>query len=59
MQQFSTEQIERDRKSDTDTALKHTDNFRIKHSMLTPDHISLDFINKLSLCAELGLKLTD
>ncbi len=41
------EQIERDRKSDTDTALKHPVNFRIKHSVLASDHISLNFINKL------------
>ncbi len=27
--------------------------------MLTPDHISLNFINKPSLCAEPGLKSTD
>ncbi len=59
MQQFSTEQIEPDRKSDTDTTLNHPVNFRIKHSVLKPDHISLNFINKPSLCAESGLKSSD
>ncbi len=58
-QQFSAEQIEWDSKSDTDTTLKHGVNFRIKHSMLTPDHTSLNFINKLSLCVEAGLTSTD
>ncbi len=33
--------------------------FRIKLSMLTPDYISLNFINKLLLYAERGLKSTD
>ncbi len=59
MQQFSTEQIERDRKLDTDTTVKHPVNFRIKHSMLMPGHISLNFINKPSLIAETGLKPTN
>ncbi len=53
------EQIERDRKSATDTTLTHPVNFRIKHSLLTPDHISLSFINKASSCAESGLMSTD
>ncbi len=39
--------------------LQHLVNFRIKHSVLTSDHISLNFINKPSLCAEPGLKSTD
>ncbi len=34
-------------------------NFRIKHFVLTPDHISLNCINKLSLCTGQGLKSTD
>ncbi len=58
-QQFSTERIEQDRKSNTGITLKHLINFKIKHSVLTPDHISLNFINKLSFCAEPGLKSTD
>ncbi len=58
-QQFSTEQMERDRKSDTDLTLKHPVYFRIKHSVLTPEHILLNFINKHLLCAEPGLKSTD
>ncbi len=40
MQQFSTEQIEWDRKSNTDQNIWLI--FRIKHSVLTPDHISLE-----------------
>ncbi len=59
MQQFSSEQMGQDRKSYTDTTLKHSGKFRIQHTVLTPDHISLIFINKLSLCAEPGLKSTD
>ncbi len=59
MQQSSTEQIEWDRKLDSDTTLKHLVNFRIKYSALMPDHISLNFINKLSLCAGAGQKSTD
>ncbi len=58
-QQFSTEQIQQDRQSDTDTTLKHPVSFRIKHSVLTPVHISLNFINKSSWCAESDLKSTD
>ncbi len=57
--QFSTEQTEQDRKSDADTTLKHPVNFRIKHSVLTPDDVSLNFKSKLSLCAEPDLKWTD
>ncbi len=59
MQHFSTEQIRQDRKSDTDKTLKHPPNFRIKHSMLTPDHISPNFIYKLSLCVEPGQESAD
>ncbi len=59
MQQFSIEQIEPNRKSDTETTLKHPVIFKIKHSVLTQGHISLNFINKPSLCAEPGLKSTD
>ncbi len=59
MQQYSTEQIEQDRKSDTDATLKHLVNFEMKHSLLMPNHISHNFINKLSLCAELGLMSTE
>ncbi len=33
--------------------------FRIKHSVLMPDHVSLNSINKISLCAELCLRSTD
>ncbi len=58
-QQFRTEQIKQDRHSDTDTVLKHAVHCQNKHSVLTPDHISLNFINKTSLCEEPGLKSTD
>ncbi len=51
-QQLCTEQSERDRKSDTDTTLKCLVNSRQKH-------ISQNFINNPSLCAEQGLKSTD
>ncbi len=54
-QEFNTKQIEWDRKSDTNT----TENIRIKHSALKPDHISLNLINKTSVCVEPGLKSTD
>ncbi len=53
------EQIQWDRKLDTDTTSKHLVNLRIKYSVLMPDHFSFNFINKLSLCAEPDLKSTD
>ncbi len=54
---FSTEQTQRDRKSDTDTTWKHLVNFQ-KTLRVDADQISLIFIKKMSLCAELGLKST-
>ncbi len=62
MQQFSTEQIEQDSKSNTDTTLKHPVNFRIKnekHFVLTPDQNLLNFIDKMSICVKPGLKSID
>ncbi len=38
--------MEQNRKSDIDTTLKPPGNFRIKHSVLTPDHILLSFLTK-------------
>ncbi len=56
-QQFSTEQIEWDRKSHTDTTLKHPVNFQnIKKSRLMLDCFSPNFIN---MCVRPGLKSID
>ncbi len=47
MQQFSTEQIVRDRNSGTETKLNMQWIFKIK-KLLTTDHISLYYLNKTS-----------
>ncbi len=59
MQQFSTEQIEQDRKSDTDATVKHPVNFQNKTLCVDARiYISLKFVNKTALCTEPGLQST-
>ncbi len=58
MQGFYFCRISEQHRTDIAT-LKHPVKFRIKYSMLTPDRISLNFINKPSLCAEPCLQSAD
>ncbi|KAF0027995.1 hypothetical protein F2P81_019082 [Scophthalmus maximus] len=46
--QFSTKQVVRDRKSSTETKIKHTLTVKIKYTVLTADHIPLRYTLKMS-----------